>query len=115
MFRSDTGFGAVIFKDTGTWELIHRPDRSSPESSVILQSGTVTNLNVLEGDLNKIGLLAIDNAGALYLNDQRVAYLDLTEITGTGSTSLVSAYYSGREPVGTVAEFTGFEVWSLGN
>jgi S1-C subfamily serine protease len=115
IFRADTGFGAVVFKDSGSWELIHRPDRSDSESSTILQSGTVTNLNVLEGNLNEISLLAIDGAGALYLNGQRVAYLNLAEITGTGPTSLVSAYYNGREPVGTITEFLGFQVWSLGN
>lgn len=114
IFRSDTGFGAVVFTDTGAWKLIHRPD-ASPESSETLQSGTITNLNILEGGLNEIGLMAIDNVGALYLNGQRVAFLDITKITGAGTTSLVTAYYSGDEPVGTVAEFTGFEVWSLGN
>jgi len=114
IFRSDTGFGAVVFTDTGEWKLIYRPDKS-PDSSETLESGTVFNLNILEGDLNKIELLAIDNVGALYLNGQRVAYLDLTKITGAGTTSLVAAYYSGEEPVGTVTEFTEFEVWSLGN
>jgi hypothetical protein len=114
IFRSDTGFGAVVFTETGSWKLIHRPD-TSPESSETLQSGTVTNLNILEGGVNEIGLMAKDNVGALYLNGQRVVFLDITNIKGAGTTSLVTAYYSGQEAVGTVAEFTGFEVWSLGN
>jgi len=114
LFRYATGFAAVVITDDGGWRLIHRPD-GTPESSITLESGFIFNVKTTESAQNQIGLMAVDSVGVLYLNGERVTYLDLSEIQGPGDLSLISAYFAGEEPVGTVTEFTDFEVWSIGN
>ena len=61
--------------------------------------------------------MVIDDVGVLYLNDQKVAELDLSSIPGAGTTGIGAAFFSGEdwEPDGTVTEFEDWNVWSLGD
>jgi len=119
-FRQSEGVGYIIFNSDSSlgsnWDLIYRWKMSDPSTESVITYGKASNLKLNWGDSNKLSLMVIDDVGVLYLNDQKVKVLDLSAISGVGSTSVNAGFWDGEgwEPVGTVTEFQDFNVWSLG-
>jgi hypothetical protein len=114
IIRRGTSSGIFAINDNRNWTVNYRPDALITEGTVVLDSGRSFDLNQTSGSSNTISILAVDNVGVIYLNDERLAYLDLTEMDGIGTASLITSFWSDGEPVGTVANYTDFVVWSVG-
>jgi hypothetical protein len=121
VFRRDEGMGYIVFNSASSlgynWDLSYRWKASDASTESVITTGTVSNLKLNSGDSNKLGLMVIDDVGVLYLNDQKVAELDLSSIPVAGTTGIAAGFFTGEdwEPDGTVTEFEDWNVWSLGD
>ena len=65
------------------------------------------------GDTNLVRLIAIDDAGWLFINGALAATLDLSVRTGPSDVSVITGLFQDNSILGRSTAFADFSVWSL--
>jgi hypothetical protein len=105
----DQEFRLVVSSD-GSWNL---NNRQGSEDSFISEGQITSGFNTEENGVNKITLLAQDNRGYFFLNDEFVALLDLSGRVNLGDIGLGTGFYVGNEREGAATTYQGYSVWPL--
>jgi serine/threonine protein kinase len=82
------------------------------EGSKVSNESGMLNLHMGEGKENKLQLLAIDNKGYFFVNDQFVTELDLAERDYSGSILISIGFINGYEVEGYNTDFKNVVVYS---
>jgi serine/threonine protein kinase len=86
-------------------------DHNGASAEKDIANGSLTNLNILEGDLNKIMLVAFQERGWFFLNEVLIAEFDLSSKTGPGNVELAVGLYAGNELDGKSTSYSNFNLW----
>ncbi len=76
-----------------------------------LAEGTIAQLNTADGEQNQITILAVGNLGYLFINNQLVASLDLSEWVSSGGFALTIGLVN--EAAGETTDYSNFSIWRL--
>lgn len=104
---SNQQYRLAILSDK-TWFLT---DHSGSSDGTEVISGTLTNLNVLKGDINKLMLVVFQDRGWFFLNGILISELDLGSKTLPGNVKLAVGLYSGNELDGRSTPYNDFNIW----
>ncbi len=112
-FRSDPErsnlFHSVVLSNLGMWEHVRRD--GSGESDERREG--MAPLSVAEGERNTLLILAAGGVGALYVNREFVAELDLSDGPSNGEIWLGTGSYMGNQRAGAMTAYNGLRIWSL--
>ena len=75
----------------------------------IVGNGSLSRFDTSPNGRNRLHLVAIAERGWLFVNDEFVSSLDLSNITGTGDVGVVTGFYAGNDVPGTVTRFEDFQ------
>mgnify|MGYP002713036493 CR=1 FL=1 len=100
----------LIVDSTNIWTLI---SRSANDDNNIAKGNLDTVLQTGDGETNHIFLIALNNHGYFFLNDQFIAELDLSERLEAGDIKVVTAFFEGDEVPDYTTEYDDFTVWPL--
>ena len=113
-FRSDPDqsniFHAVVLSNMGMWEHIRR-DGGGAESDERREG--MAPLSSAAGERNRVLIIVAGGAGALYVNGEFVAELDLSGGPPSGEIWLGTGTYTGNQRDGAKTRYDGLRVWSL--
>jgi len=101
----------IILLSNKHWALI---DHSS-ESTSFINDGDLRNLKLGADDKNHIKLIAYEEQGFLFLNNEFVSTLDLSGRLKAGSISLATGLYNGDELNGKNTGFENVRLWNIEN
>ena len=107
-YTSNEVYAIVLMSNKG-WILT---DNTNNGSKTVI-SGTIPSLNVNAGESNKISFICSGTQGLLYVNDNFISILDLSNLTSTGSITLGSGFYSGDAIAGYSTSFKDLSVWTI--
>ncbi len=110
-FRDNEAIYWLVIESTGDWALVARVD--GPDSDEDVQIGTVDNLNLGADEANSLRLIALGDTGYLFLNDEFVDTLDLSEIQTSGAVNVITAFYADHELEGAATAYEDFIIWPL--
>ncbi|NKQ35097.1 MAG: serine/threonine protein kinase [Chloroflexi bacterium] len=110
-FRDDEAIYWLVIESTGDWALVARID--GPDSDEDVQTGTVDNLNLGADEENSLRLIALGDTGYLFLNDEFVDTLDLSDIQSSGDLNVITAFYADHELEGAATAYEDFTIWPL--
>jgi len=110
-FRDDEAIYWLVIESTGDWALVARID--GPDSDEDVQTGTVDNLNLGADEENSLRLIALGDTGYLFLNDEFVDTLDLSDIQSSGDLNVITAFYADHELEGAATTYEDFTIWPL--
>ncbi len=99
----------LIVESSGAWSFI---DRQHDEDTV-LDEGVVPTIYTGSGETNQLLLIALDDRGYFFVNDELISELDLSSRVNAGNLSVATAYFFGDEIAGQVTTFTDFTIWPL--
>jgi len=111
MFRhTDTNeqYRLVISSD-GQWHFIIARGDDRPELAV----GPIANLDLTAGGSNLVNLWVKDGTANLYVNNQWITALDVSEKIVAGDAAVCTGFYTGYEIEGKITRYEGFEVSEL--
>ena len=97
----------VILSDK-TWYVT---DHNGSSDGTEIASGTLTNLNSLDSDINKLMLVAYQDRGWFFLNGVLISELDLSSKTSPGNVELATGLFSGNELDGESTTYNDFNIW----
>ena len=103
-------FHAVVLFSDGRW--LHQIRAGTLESSATVAQGQ-GSFGTEVGDTNLVRLIAIDDAGWLFVNGQLTATLDLSAATGPSGVSVMTGMFEDHSIPGRSTSFADFTVWSL--
>ncbi len=99
----------LIIDSEQTWNLIDRFDGDD----FFVDNGPLDNLDLSAGGANKLLLIVLDAQGFVFVNDEFVAVLDLTDRLDAGDIAVATAFFVGDEVVGKATAYEGFIIWPL--
>ncbi|MBE2222986.1 MAG: hypothetical protein IAF02_15690, partial [Anaerolineae bacterium] len=100
----------LIIESSGAWSLIDR----RPDDDYYIDEGDVGDILLADdGETNKVSLIAVDDRGYFFLNDEFVAELDLSDRIDVGEVEVVTAFFEGNEVPDYTTGYSGFTVWPL--
>ena len=108
-YSGDDVFHAVVVSSDGDWT--HFLDNGGIDPAHH-QSGNIA-LNFGVNARNTIHLIASRGVGILYVNDAKVAELDLSGHTASGEIGVATGIYQGYVVEGYNTQYYEFQVWSL--
>ncbi len=109
-FREVEGEYWLIVESDSTWTLIDR----RPDDDYYIDEGDLGDLLLTgAGEANKLSLIAVDNQGYFFLNDELVAELPLDDRLDSGNVEVVTAFFTGNEVPGYSTLYNEFTVWPL--
>lgn len=108
-FEIDQEFRLVV-DSSGAWSL---NDRRGAEDVFVHEGNAVDYLNLGQGEVNTIRLIAWQNRGYFFLNGSIVAALDLSGRSDFGDVALGTGFYLENEQEGQATPYQDFAVWSL--
>ena len=94
----------VVVTSDRRWSLRARVDASSER----IAGGTL-RLNTGAGELNHLRVIAIEERGWLFVNDEFVAPLDLNVVSEPGDVAVITGAFEGGERSGAVTGFKEFQ------
>ena len=100
----------LVVQSSGDWNL---NDRRGVEDVFVHEGNASAFLNLNEGQVNTIRLIAWQNKGYFFLNGNIAATLDLSGRGDFGDVALGTGFYIENERVGEATPYQGFAVWSL--
>lgn len=108
----------LVIESNSRWRLIHRNTVIAPQgrntTDVELQQGVVNGLVLDRDGENRITIAANGEDGALLVNDQVVAELDLSTLTHSGDVVAIAGFEEDDEFAGSVTEVRQFTVYEAG-
>ena len=93
----------------GYWALDRR-DNVPPYDAIDVDSGFSSNIRTGRNVENHVRVITLDDRGWLFINDAFEAELDLSEISGAGSVSLIGVWFNGHEYPGKSTVYKDFSV-----
>jgi serine/threonine protein kinase len=99
----------LVIESTGQWNLW---DWRGSEGEVI-DEGWLSNLEVSANSANRLKLIARDNQGFLFLNDNFVTELDLSRRTNAGDIGVATGFHPQYELAGEVTTYGDFTIREL--
>jgi hypothetical protein len=93
----------------GEWELRNR----FGEESIVIEHGTLNNLNTGADDSNSVVLVVFGIRGLFYLNGSLISHLDLSDRPQGGELSAMTGAVTGHEIPGERTAYRDFAVWPL--
>ncbi|MEJ2746386.1 MAG: protein kinase [Anaerolineae bacterium] len=106
--ETDNQFWFVV-ESSGDWSFINRENGDDN----FLAEGTVDNLNTGDKETNRLQLIALNDRGYVFINDELVSELDLSARTHSGDVTVVTTFFVGNEIVGSTTPFSDFTVWEM--
>jgi hypothetical protein len=101
----------LIIQSDGTWSLINRQPQ---QQDIVIDEGSVADKLLADaGDANSLFLIALNDRGYFFLNDEFVAELDLSDRLIPGSVEVFTAFFEGNEVEGFATGYDDFTVWAL--
>jgi len=76
-------------------------------------SGTIERFTTTPERLNKLSLLVRDTEGVLFINDELIAFLDMSQPTLQGDVAVGINFFLGDEVTVATFYYSGFTVWGL--
>lgn len=110
MFR-DAGIDnqlRLAIESNGVWSLANQ----SGSDFNLIAEGQLENLNTSVGESNKVLLLTQGATGYLFVNDEFISELDLSERTDPGDFALAIGLYEGNEVEGEQTGYSDFAIWT---
>ncbi len=108
---SSTRFIDVVVTSRGRWEVSSRLS-GSPQSQDIAD-GTLGRFETSASGRNELWLAAFGERGLLFVNDEFVAMVDLSDVDGPGDVAVITGAFTGNEVSGAVTRFEDFEIFPL--
>jgi hypothetical protein len=99
----------LAVESNGDWSLA---DRRGEDTNYI-NSGALTNLNLGDGDGNRLTVYMKENVGYFFVNGQYVSELDLSARTNSGDIGVATSLFEGDEIEGEETGFEEFTVWPV--
>ena len=100
----------LIVESNGAWSLIDR----RPDDDYYIDEGDVGDILLADaGETNKVSLIAVDDRGYFFLNDEFVAELDLSDRMNAGEIEVVTAFFEGNEVPDYSTAYNTFTVLPL--
>ena len=78
-----------------------------------LAVGPIANLDLTAGGSNLVNLWVKDGTANLYVNNQWITALDVSEKIVAGDAAVCTGFYTGYEIEGKITRYEGFEVSEL--
>lgn len=109
----DSGTGAnarfieVVVTSRGRWDVAWRQGRGSDDQNIA--NGTLRNFDTSAGGRNTLWLAAFGERGLLFVNDEFISMLDLSDVAGPGDVAAITGAYEGNEVAGAVTRFEDFQ------
>jgi len=112
MFRTyENGDFRIVLHHYKGWEYIHHTIK--PENFLTLEAGEIPGLGTNKGDTNLLQLVVMNEIGWLYVNDSKVAKLDLSSNQNSGAACIAIGFYNNTEQSGEKTPYSDFTVWEL--
>jgi hypothetical protein len=108
---SDNGDLRVVIHHDKSWEFVHHNRQN--EKYLIMEEGDIKKIGVNKGDTNLLQFVALDRAGWLYLNNIKVAKLDLASDIDSGTVCVGIGFYQDTEKAGEVTPYSDLSIWEL--
>ena len=109
-FRETEGEYWLVVESDGAWSLIDR----HPEDDYYIDEGNLgETLQTGEGETNSVSMIAVNDRGYFFLNDEFIAELDLSDRMDTGEVEVIAAFFAGHEVPGYMTGYNEFTVWPL--
>ena len=110
LFRTvEQRYYILVISSRGNWHLMRR-NNVPPYDAIDVQDGLSPNIRTGRNAENHVRVVALDDRGWLFINGAFEAELDLREISGTGSVSLIGVWFNGDEYPGKSTVFKDFSV-----
>ncbi len=93
----------------GNWYLKRR-NNVPPYDAIDVQDGFSSNIRTGRNAENHVRVVTLDGRGWLFINGGFEAELDLSEISGAGSVSLIGVWFNGHEHPGESTVYKDFSV-----
>ncbi len=91
----------------------HLIDRR-PDDDYYIDEGSVSGILLTgAGETNNVSVIAVDDRGYFFLNDEFVAELNLSDRMDAGEIEVAAAFFEGHEVPGYSTEYSEFTVWPL--
>jgi hypothetical protein len=105
---TDDQFWFVV-ESSSDWAFIDRQG----DDDVFLDDGTTVSFDSSDKGTNQLLLIALDDSGFVFINDELAAELDLSNRVHSGDISVVTAFFLGNEIEGNATTYSDFTVWEL--
>lgn len=100
----------LVVRSDGLWNLNNR----SLDGDEFIQEGDVSAiLDLQPNEANQLTLIAVDDRGVFFLNEEFVATLDLSTRQNDGELALGTGFYTTNERQNASTEYEDFAVWPL--
>ena len=100
-------FHAVIIHSNGSW---HHQLRTNEEENHRLASGDSEYIATGTHEYNDVRIIAFEDEGTLFINDNYIATLDLSGLTGEGSVVIATEWFADTGIKGKSTAFENFTV-----
>jgi hypothetical protein len=112
IFRmSNNGDLRVVIHHDKSWEFVDH--KSNTETYTIMEEGNIKKMGVNKGDTNLLQFVALDRAGWIYLNNTKVAKLDLASNIDSGTICVGIGFYQDTEKAGEMTPYSDLSIWEL--
>ncbi|MDP7085797.1 MAG: hypothetical protein QGH97_15780, partial [Dehalococcoidia bacterium] len=106
-YRDSSGYDALLVQhqesSTDMWS--HERSLSAQGQSYTVDSGALRGLKIKKGQRNHLAMVFIDGRGIISLNSQYVATIDQGSSTANGPVSVVTGFFLGDNPGGSIISF----------
>ncbi|MCL4267807.1 MAG: protein kinase [Anaerolineae bacterium] len=100
----------LVVRSDGLWNLNNR----SLDGDEFIQEGDVSGmLDLQPNEANQLTLIAVDDRGIFFLNEEFVAILDLSTRQNEGELALGTGFYTANERQNASTQYEDFAVWPL--
>lgn len=113
IFRNPKGnyYHLVLVSNSGTWEHILRTGADLQPQT--LQSGSDIRAKSVAQDTNHLRLIAWNDYGWLFINDEPVGTIDLSGYAAAGRLNVMGGYHWDHDADGITIEFSNATVWRI--
>jgi serine/threonine-protein kinase len=101
----------LIIRSEERWELNNRITDDDNK----IEQGQLFNLKLNGGESNTVKFIAEDQRGFLFVNDELIAQVLLSDRIDAGDVELVTAFYGETEIEGEATAYEGFTISAIGN
>ena len=108
---SSSSFIDVVVTSRGRWEVSWRQGSNSQSQDIA--DGTLGRFDTSASGRNELWLAALGERGLLFVNDEFMAMLDLSDVDGPGDVAVITGAFTGNEVSGAVTRYEEFLVAPL--
>ncbi len=105
--NSDAPFIHIVVSDNGVWSAKSGSDPPYDD----IGEGALASFFTGDGERNHLRLVAIGDRGWFFVNNQFVAFLDLSDVMDEGDVAVITGAFTGDEVDGKATRFENFRGW----